>query len=90
MFFNKSMSIRINKIATWDTIKKLTVLVYDKLDLRNDLTEVHFDVATTESFPPNIRTKAVNPFLLPSGYKVSKNMYSIKDHSNTIFSTKKN
>ena len=62
---------RINKIGHWDEAKKLTLLINDTLDLRNDLTNIHFSVATSGSFPPTVRTKAIiNPMSIPPGYRV--------------------
>ena len=39
------------------------------MDLRYDLTGVHFDVTTTESSTPSVCTEAVSPMKLPPGYK---------------------
>ena len=42
----------------------------DISELRSDLSEVHFNVATI-SHAPNTRVRTVDPFNLPPGYKVS-------------------
>ena len=60
---------RANRIGVWDQEKNLTLLVKDKMDLRYDLTGVHFDVTTTESSTPSVCTEAVSPMKLPPGYK---------------------
>ena len=43
----------------------------DKLELRSDLSEVHFNVAT-KSHAPFTRLRAIDPLKLPIGYKVCK------------------
>ena len=68
---------RINKIGLWDQDKGLTILVEDKMDLRQDLTGVHFDVTTTETSSPACCTETVNSLNLPLGYKVDTNVESV-------------
>ena len=80
IFHTKMFCYRINKIADWNQENGLTMLVHDQMDLRYDLTEVHFDVATTESSNPSIRNKPVNPLNLPSGYRVDKKIFIIMNH----------